>query len=92
MAQGAKIGSKLDDVALIEELRIFSHEAAKRYLEHVVVTKKSPNKKLHQDLLDNLLSEAEDQVNNDGVKYHLEELGVFCNPLDSLPCRLMRRF
>lgn len=76
MAQGAKIGSKLDDVALIGELRKFSKEAAKRYLEHVVVSKKSPNKKLHHDLLDNLLSEAEDQVNNDGVKYHLEELGM----------------
>jgi hypothetical protein len=75
MTHGTKIGSKLDDVALIDELRKFSKEAAKRYLEHVVVTKKSPNKRLHEDLLDSLLAEAEVQVKDDGVKYHLEELG-----------------
>ena len=70
-----KVGLKLDDSALVDELRKFSDEAAKRYLQHVVVSKKSPNKKLHQDLLDGLLEEAELQVQDDGVKYHLGELG-----------------
>jgi hypothetical protein len=75
MNQGTKSGMKLDDAALIDELRRHSVEAAKRYLEHVVVSKKSPNKKLHRELLDNLFHEAEEQLANDGVKYHLEELG-----------------
>lgn len=66
---------KLDDAALIEELRKHSPEAARRYLEHVVVSKKSPNKKLHHELLENLFLEAEEQLGNDGVRYHLEELG-----------------
>lgn len=70
-----KTGLKLDDAALIDELRKFSDEAAQRYLHHVVISKKSANKKLHQDLLDGLLDQAERQVQDDGVKYHLEELG-----------------
>lgn len=75
MSTGGKAGLKLDDAALIDELRKFSDEAAGRYLQYVVVSKKSANKKLHQDLLDGLLAEAEKQVADDGVKYHLEELG-----------------
>jgi len=75
MNQGTKAGMKLDDAALIEELRKHSTEAAKRYLEHVVVSKKSPNKQLHHELLENLFLEAEEQLANDGVRYHLEELG-----------------
>jgi hypothetical protein len=80
MGQGTKTGLKLDDAALIDELRIHSQEAARRYLEHVVVTKKSANKKLHQELLDTLFQEAEEQIANDGVKYHLEELGELMDP------------
>jgi len=75
MNEGSKAGMKLDDAALIDELRKHSQEAAKRYLEHVVVSKKSPNKKLHQELLENLFHDAEEQLANDGVRYHLEELG-----------------
>jgi hypothetical protein len=81
---------KLDDAALIEELRKHSTEAAKRYLEHVVVSKKSPNKKLHHELLENLFLEAEEQLANDGVRYHLEELGKCLTRLnlpDKLTCR-----
>jgi hypothetical protein len=79
-----KVGLKLDDAALVDELRKFSDEAAKRYLQHVVVSRKSPNKKLHQELLDGLLEEAERQVQDDGVKYHLEELGMSQHNLDVL--------
>jgi hypothetical protein len=77
MNQGSKAGLKLDDAALIDELRKHSNEAARRYLEHVVVSKKSPDKKLHHELLENLFQEAEEQLANDGVKYHLEELGEY---------------
>ena len=90
MNQGTKAGMKLDDAALIEELRKHSTEAAKRYLEHVVVSKKSPNKQLHHELLENLFLEAEEQLANDGVKYHLEELGQCLTDL-SLLCQLTCR-
>lgn len=76
MSSSGKAGFKLDDAALVDELRRFSEEAAGRYLQHVVVSKKSANKKLHKDLLDGLLFEAEQQVRDDGVKYHLQELGT----------------
>lgn len=81
MNQGTKAGMKLDDAALIDELRKHSAEAARRYLEHVVVSKKSPNKALHHELLENLFHGAEDQLANDGVKYHLEELGKLASVL-----------
>lgn len=71
-----KVSLKLDDAALVDELRKFSDEAAKRYLQHVVVSQKSPDKRLHQELLEYLFEEAERQVEDDGVKYHLEELGT----------------
>jgi hypothetical protein len=90
MNQGTKAGMELDDAALIEELRKHSTEAAKRYLEHVVVSKRSPNKKLHHELLENLFLEAEEQLANDGVRYHLEELGKCLTRLtlpDKLTCR-----
>lgn len=77
-----KVSLKLDDAALVDELRKFSDEAAKRYLQHVVVSQKSPNKKLHRELLDYLFEEAERQVQDDGVKYHLEELGTSDNSLN----------
>ncbi|RSH83741.1 hypothetical protein EHS25_005356 [Saitozyma podzolica] len=70
----SKTGVKLDDVALVDDLRNISQVAAGRYLEYVVVAKKSPAKELHEDLLGRLLDEAEEEVKDDGVKYHLEEL------------------
>jgi len=39
------------------------------------VIKKSPNRQLHEALLARLLDEAAEAVQDDGVKYHLEELG-----------------
>jgi len=81
MNQGTKAGMKLDDATLIDELRKHSAEAARRYLEHVVVSKKSPNKALHRELLENLFHGAEEQLANDGVKYHLEELGKLASVL-----------
>jgi hypothetical protein len=72
----SKTGVKLDDVALVDDLRNISQVAAGRYLEYVVVAKKSPAKELHEDLLGRLLDEAEEEVKDDGVKYHLEELGA----------------
>jgi hypothetical protein len=75
MAQNVKTGVKLNDVALVDELRAINENAANRYLEHVVVIKKSPNRQLHEALLARLLDEAAEAVQDDGVKYHLEELG-----------------
>lgn len=72
-----KSGVKLEDASLVEDLRKISEIAANRYLEHVVVGKKSPNRLLHEDLLARLLDSTESEVKDDGVKYHLEELGGF---------------
>ena len=76
MAQTGKSGVKLDDVPLVNDLRGINEQAANRYLEHVVVGKKSPNKALHEELLGRLLDAAGKEVLDDGVKYHLEELGT----------------
>lgn len=76
LTAGSKNGVKLDDIALVDDLRNISQVAAGRYLEYVVVAKKSPAKELHEDLLGRLLDEAEEEVKDDGVKYHLEELGA----------------
>jgi len=86
LAQNPKTGVKLDDTALIDDLRKVSDEAANRYLEHVVVIKRSPNRMLHEQLLSNLFDAVTDAVQDDGVKYHLEELGL-CSvlPLLNLP-------
>jgi hypothetical protein len=40
-----------------------------------VIVKKSPIRHLHEDLLKRLIDEAAHQVQDEGVKYHLEELG-----------------
>ena len=74
--QNPKTGVKLDDVALVDELRAVDDEAANRYIEHVVVIKRSSNRQLHEALLTYLLSKATVAVEDEGVKYHLEELGV----------------
>ena len=74
-AQNTKSGVKFDEAPLVDDLRKINPEMANRYLEHVVVARRSPIKALHQELLDRLLDHAEDEVNDDGVKYHLEELG-----------------
>jgi hypothetical protein len=76
MAQNSKAGIKLDDVALMNDIRAFSPAAADQYLEHVVVSKRNPSKDLHEKLLENLLAEAGTSVSDDGVRYHLEELGI----------------
>lgn len=57
------------------ELSAIDEDVANRYLEHVVVIKRSPNRMLHQALLDHLLESVSKEVQDDGVKYHLEELG-----------------
>ncbi|KAK8864291.1 hypothetical protein IAR55_001537 [Kwoniella newhampshirensis] len=74
MTQNPKTGIKLDDADLISSIRQVNEEAANRYLEHVVVLKRSPKKELHRELLDCLLNEAGSLAEDDGVKYHLEEL------------------
>ncbi|ORY34108.1 hypothetical protein BCR39DRAFT_518520 [Naematelia encephala] len=74
MAQNPKTGVKLEDVPLIDDLRKISEDAADRYLEHVVVIRRSPDRALHEQLLGNLLDLAEVLTKEDGVKYHLEEL------------------
>ena len=79
LAQNPKTGVKLDDAALMDDLREIDLDVANRYLEHVVVMKRSPNRALHQSLLDHLLDATGKQVQDDGVKYHLEELGEGCS-------------
>ncbi len=75
MAQNPKTGVKLDDVALVGDLRAINDDAANQYLEHVVVMKRIPNRQLHEALLTRLLDLTAEAVEDDGVKYHLEELG-----------------
>jgi hypothetical protein len=67
--------SKIDDQAFINELRLINQAAASRYLEHVVVAKRSTNKKLHEQLLQGLLTSLNEASADDGIKYHLEEMG-----------------
>jgi len=50
-------------------------DAANQYLEYAVIGKKSQNRELHEMLLAKLLNQAEEMVKEDGIKYHLEELG-----------------
>jgi hypothetical protein len=80
LAQNPKTGVKLDDSTLVNDLKKLDEEAANRYLEHVVVIKRSPNRSLHQALLDHLLEAASREVQDEGVKYHLEELGQSPKP------------
>jgi len=61
----------------MDDLRAINEDVANRYLEHVVVMKRSPNRALHQALLNYLLDATGKQVQDDGVKYHLEELGQY---------------
>nr|XP_018263192.1 uncharacterized protein I303_04685 [Kwoniella dejecticola CBS 10117]OBR85350.1 hypothetical protein I303_04685 [Kwoniella dejecticola CBS 10117] len=74
MAQNPKTGVKLDDLALVDQLRQIDRETADKYLEHAVVNKRSPVRALHEQLLGILLDEAEELCEDEGVKYHLEEL------------------
>ena len=76
MSQMSKHGIQLDDSSLIEELRGISQEAANSYLEYAVVQKRSPDRSMHEALLGRLLDSVEEQLSDDGVKYHLEELGT----------------
>lgn len=75
LAQNPKSGVKLDDAMLVDELHAIDKDAAHRYLEHVVVIKRSPVKALHQALLNHLLESVSAEVKDEGVCYHLEELG-----------------
>lgn len=86
LAQNSKSGAKLDEAPLIDDLRQINQEIANRYLEHVVVSRRSPNKVLHQELLNRLLDVAEEEVKDDGVMYHLEELGTSSIQLPRSQC------
>lgn len=66
---------KLDDADILEKLRGISSSAANQYLEYIVVAKKSPVKSFHEELLGDLIDRAATEVKDDGVRYHLEELG-----------------
>ncbi|WVW83780.1 hypothetical protein I302_105801 [Kwoniella bestiolae CBS 10118] len=74
MAQNTKNGIKLDDLSLVKQLGDIDRDTANRYLEFAVVTKKSPSRALHEQLLGVLLDEVEELCRDEGVKYHLEEL------------------
>ena len=60
----------------MEKLRAVDAQAANRYIEHVVVIKRNSNRQLHEALLTYLLSMATVAVEDEGIKYHLQELGV----------------
>ncbi|OCF74776.1 hypothetical protein I204_05158 [Kwoniella mangroviensis CBS 8886] len=74
MAQVSKNGVKLDDLSLVQQLGQIDRDTGNRYLEFAVVSKKSPNRALHEQLLGVLLDEVEELCKDEGVKYHLEEL------------------
>lgn len=67
----------MDHEALVRDIRAVSEDGANRYLEHIVVGLKSPNRTLHRDLLDRLLTRLEKELSDEGIRYHLEELGMF---------------
>ncbi|KAL7421749.1 hypothetical protein Q5752_003520 [Cryptotrichosporon argae] len=67
-------GRVIDDAKLVAALDGISPDAADRYLEHIVVDRHSSVRALHEKLLDKLMNAALEQVTDDGVKYHLEEL------------------
>ncbi|EIW70778.1 hypothetical protein TREMEDRAFT_68217 [Tremella mesenterica DSM 1558] len=73
MSPNPAIG-KIDDISLLSDLRQISPEVSFEYLEHVVVNKKSSSRDLHEDLLTRLIDTVLSLVQDDGVKYHLEEL------------------
>ncbi|WRT66239.1 uncharacterized protein IL334_003192 [Kwoniella shivajii] len=73
-SQNTKTGIKLDDLSLVEKLKEINLETSNKYLEHVVVNKRSPDRSLHEQLLKVLLDQAEELCQDEGVKYHLEEL------------------
>ncbi|WWC70320.1 uncharacterized protein I206_104270 [Kwoniella pini CBS 10737] len=74
IAQNPKTGIKLDDLSLVDQLKSIDKEIADKYLEYAVVNKRSPNRILHEQLLGVLLDEARELCEDEGVKYHLEEL------------------
>ncbi|KAI5454223.1 hypothetical protein NCC49_004285 [Naganishia albida] len=65
---------KFDDRALLSELQPISHAAANQYLEYTVVRKRSPDKTLHNALLNYYLDQAEEFLADDGVMYHFTEI------------------
>lgn len=73
ITKAAKV--KVDDAQLFQDLQALDNDVAHRYLEHVVIGKRSPNRELNEALLSRLLEQAAEMVHDDGIKYHLEELG-----------------
>lgn len=73
MSKGAKLNT--DDAQIVEDIATVNKDAANRYLEHVVIDKKSTDPELHEALLKWLLDSVEELLKDDGIKYHLEELG-----------------
>ncbi|WVN88218.1 uncharacterized protein L203_103419 [Cryptococcus depauperatus CBS 7841] len=66
--------SDLPPTDLLPNLFTLSSTVYRAYLEHIVVTKRSPVRALHQELLTLLLDDAEQMIQDDGVQYHLQEL------------------
>ncbi|TXT15581.1 hypothetical protein VHUM_00084 [Vanrija humicola] len=72
IAKDSKV--KFDEAQLVEEIRGIDTDAANRYLEHVVVDKRSTNRELHESLLNWLFDQADEMANDEGIQYHVEEL------------------
>lgn len=65
---------KFDEKLLIDEMRAIDEHTSNRYLEFVVVHRRSVERPLHDALADHLLSECEQFVKDDGVMYHFREI------------------
>ncbi|KAL1413618.1 hypothetical protein Q8F55_001393 [Vanrija albida] len=72
IAKDSKV--KFDEAQLVEEIREIDTDGANRYLEHIVVDKRSTNRELHESLLSWLLDQADEMAKDDGIQYHVEEL------------------
>ncbi|TYJ57008.1 hypothetical protein B9479_002287 [Cryptococcus floricola] len=64
----------LSPTDILPRLAAVDAQVHRTYLEHIVVTKRSPSRPLHQQLLDLMLDEASTLVQDDGIKYHLSDL------------------
>lgn len=65
---------KFDEKLLIDDMRAIDEPTSNRYLEYVVVHRRSVERPLHDALANHLLSECEQFVKDDGVMYHFREI------------------
>lgn len=76
----------VDDAQLVKDLEWLDNSVAHRYLEHVVINKRSSNRDLNEALLSWLFDQATEMAKDDGIKYHLEELDAEYRLLSEPQC------